>query len=515
MSNVKSLRQEGRLEEALTLALAENEAHPDDPRTWNDVVWCYDALCKRAAVQGDLMSFGKAFEELVSMNEFEKNQMLSDTMCWRLRALLANSASKVKSEEIPALADKVFEMAKHIHPTIPSEPYTVLCKAFYKLREHWSSFPVFMEWWGWDSFRPEDYACEIGLDGHNSPVSIVEGCHIGAAKILIKQHDKEAIMVFLPRMEQLNHDYPEMTYLGYYIGKLMFATGQAGQEALEALCPFVRKKRSEFWAWQLLSEAFPDDREKKLACLLRAADCRTKEEFLLNVRLQLTYLFLNGHDYANASYQLHKYVAEKARQKKMLSRDVWHLTQESWFAQNNPKERPAVNLDFMAITNEIVFGDVPYHIGVVSHVSADKKMVTMIYGKEKSGFFKYDRFLKTIHPGDFLKLKWEDISSDGFVRPMICSQITEAEAMTLQTSEGPLDNFFRRVSGKVSSNRAGTAWFVKFNEASAFIPHDLLRRHPLQVGDSISARILWDRNHTRGDWGWKCVEIVYKSLEKA
>ena len=199
----------------------------------------------------------------------------------------------------------------------------------------------------------------------------------------------------------------------------------------------------------------------------------------------------------------------------MLSRDVWHLTQESWFAQNSPKERPAVNLDFMAITNEIVFGDVPYHIGVVSHVSADKKMVTMIYGKEKSGFFKYDRFLKTIHPGDILKLKWEDISSDGFIRPMICSQITEAEAMTLQTSEGPLDNFFRRVSGKVSSNRAGTAWFVKFNEASAFIPHDLLRRHPLQVGDSISARILWDRNRTRGDWGWKCVEIVYKSLEKA
>lgn len=511
-TTIQSLRHEGKLDEALAMALVHHEAHPDDKRTWNDIVWCYDAICKHAAIQSDCDRFAEAFGELVSMHEFETNRMLSDTMCWRLRALLANVTSKIQSEKIPTFADRVFAMAQQICPDVPSEPYSVLCKAFYKLRAHWNGFPSFMEWWGWDSFRSEDYQCEEGPDGHKNPVSLVEGCYIGVAKILIKQHDVDAIRIFLPKMEMLNQAHPEMIYIGYYLGKLMLAIGQTGEEALNALCPFVRMKKSEFWAWQLLSEVFADDADKKLACLLRAADCKTKEEFLLNVRLALTNQYLLRRDYANASYQLHKYVAEKARQKKMLSRDVWHLTQESWFAQNNLQERPAVNLDYLAITNEIVFGDIPYHIAVVSHVNDDKKMVTVIYGKEKSGFFKYDRFLKTIHSGDFLKLKWEDISDDGFVRPMICSQITEAEAMTLQTSEGPLYNFFRKVNGKVSSNRAGTAWFVKFNDASAFIPHDLLRRYPLQAGDSISARILCDRNRTRGDWGWKCLEIVPENV---
>ncbi len=506
--NIKTLRQEGKLDDALCLALAENEAHPDDPRTWNDIVWCYDAICKRAAEQGDLVSFNKAFEELVLMNEFEKNKMLSDSMCWRLRALLAKTTAKVQSEEIPSISDKVFEMAQHLHPTIPSAPYSVVCKAFYKLRQHWNGFPAFMEWWGWDNFRSEDYECETGPDGRKNPVSLVEGCYIGTAKIFIKQRDIEAIKAFIPKMEQLNRIMPQMTYLGYYIGKMMFATGQTGQEALDALCPFVRKKKSEFWAWQLLSDAFPNDKEKQLACLLRAADCKTKEEFLLNVRLELTCQFLLQHDYENASYQLHKYVAERTRQQRPLSRDVWHLTQEPWFTQHNPKQRPTVNLDYMDITDLIICGDLPLHVGVVSSVNFGKKMATVVYGKEKSGFFKYERFLKSIRVGDILVLKWEDITDDGYIKPLTCSQTTELEANALHPFEDALGIYFRKVNGKASCNRVGTAWFVKFDDGSAFIPQDLYRQHPLRAGEPLSARILWDYNRSRGEWGWKCVEIV-------
>ena len=365
-----------------------------------------------------------------------------------------------------------------------------------------------MDWWGWDSFRQEDYKCEVGADGRKSPVSLVEGCHIGVAKILIKQREKEAIMVFLPRMEQLNHVLPEMTYLGYYIGKLMFATGQAGQEALDALCPFVRKKKTEFWAWQLLSEAFPDDRQKKLACLLRAADCRTKEEFLLNVRLELTYQFLLQHDYENASYQLHKYVSEKNRQQKMLSRDVWHLTQEQWFQQYTPKQRPKVGIDYLAITDELICGDIPLHVGVVSKVNTDKKMVTVVYGNEKSCFFKYDRFMKTVHLGDILMLKWEEISDNGFVKPLICTKVDEEAAKNLQTADEALDSYYRKVSGTTRTNRMHTAWFLKFDDDSAFIPHDYWSRHPLQPSQSLTAHVLRVFNQARGEWGWRCIKIL-------
>lgn len=506
--NIKTLRQEGKLDEALALALAENEAHPDDPRTWNDIVWCYDAFCKRAAIDADLDQFQKAFDELVSMHEFETNRTLSDTMCWRLRALLANMTNGKPAEEIPTLADKVFPMLKEIHPAIPSEPYSVLCKAFYKCREQWDNFPAFMEQWGWDSFRPEDYQCEELPNGKKMPISLVEGCHIGTAKILIKQQDKEAIEAFLPRMEQLSQAHPEMIYVNYYIGKLMLANGQVGEDAVKAVCPFVRKKKSEFWAWQMLSEAYADNQEKRLACLLRAADCKTQEGFLVKVRLELTHEFLLRHDYANAGYQLHKYVAEKERQQSGLPRDIWHQTQESWYKENNPEQRPDVHLDYLSITNEILCGDYPVHLGVVSFVNHDKKMATVVYGKEKSGFFKYDRLLKQVRVGDLLVLKWDEISGDGFIKPLVCTPISEDEAKNLQPADGPLDTYYRIVSGKTRSNYAGNAWFLRFDGESAFIPGEYWRKHPLDAGQQLTAHILWDCNKTRGDWGWRCLNIL-------
>ena len=489
------------------MALVAHEAHPDDKRTWNDIVWCYDAICKHAAIQSDCDHFAEAFGELVSMHEFETNRMLSDTMCWRLRALLANVTSKIQSEEIPTFADRVFAMAQQICPDVPSEPYSVLCKAFYKLRAHWNGFPSFMEWWGWDSFRSEDYQCEEGPDGRRMPISLVEGCHIAVARILVSQHDCEAIRLFLPRMEQLAHAHPEMLYVGYYIGKLMFALGQSGEEALKALCPFVRKKKSEFWAWQLLAEAFPDNADKRLACLLRAAACKTKEEFLPKVRLELTYQFLQRHDYPNASYQLHKYLAERTRQQKMPPRDIWHLTQEPWYAAYDSNHCPKLPLDYQSITDEILFADFPRHICVVAHVNREKQMATVVYGKAKSGFFKYDCFLKNLRAGDLLQMRWEEVSADGYIKPLSCKCVTGEATTDTLAGDSHLDSFYRQVSGTASSNRAGTVWFLSFEGGSAFIPPELHSKRSLRPDQTLTAHILMTFNKARGEWGWRCIDV--------
>ena len=50
----------------------------------------------------------------------------------------------------------------------------------------------------------------------------------------------------------------------------------------------ARRKSSEFWTWSALAEAYPDDREQKIACLCRALQCNVQDEgFLVNMHQQL------------------------------------------------------------------------------------------------------------------------------------------------------------------------------------------------------------------------------------
>lgn len=94
-----------------------------------------------------------------------------------------------------------------------------------------------------------------------------------------------------------------MTYPGYFCGKLMISAGASREDALTAVVPFVRKK-TEFWAWQLLADVFKDEPDNRLACLLRAVHCKAKEEFLGKVRLALALAYIDRNDIARAKYHL-------------------------------------------------------------------------------------------------------------------------------------------------------------------------------------------------------------------
>lgn len=82
-----------------------------------------------------------------------------------------------------------------------------------------------MEWWGWQTFRPEDYLQEKLPNGKLMPLSLAEGCHIAYAKLLLQIGDKDRITRFLPQLESLSEAYPAMLYPGYYTGKLLVSIG--------------------------------------------------------------------------------------------------------------------------------------------------------------------------------------------------------------------------------------------------------------------------------------------------
>ena len=69
-------------------------------------------------------------------------------------------------------------------------------------------------------------------------------------------------------------------------------------------------------------------------------------------------------------------------------------------------------------------------------------MVTIVYGKGKEGFFKYDRFIKKLNNGDGMKIRIQEVSADGFMK-----------VFSARVSDAPVDSdYCKLVNGSVSSN---------------------------------------------------------------
>ena len=133
-------------------------------------------------------------------------------------------------------------------------------------------------------------------------MSLAERAYNANSKALLRLNDNERIREFLPKLDNLMNNHPEMTWPGYFYGKLLLSLGSTPEEELRVILPFARKKATEFWVWQLLSDVFVNDNEKRLACLLRAVHCDTQEQFLIKVRIKLARLFILQGQYNLAKY---------------------------------------------------------------------------------------------------------------------------------------------------------------------------------------------------------------------
>lgn len=499
-SDIKRLQQEGRLDDALEMAMGEYVKDPNALWAKYDLAWVYDAKCKDAATKGDVSSFAESFQPIVKLDVLAINEMLSDTLCWRFRALLANGSSQMEASDKPLFAQQVFEMVKSLGQPHPSESYSVLCKAFYHLRENWAGFIDFMEWWGWETFRPEDYNQEKLPNGKLMPLSLVEGCYIAYAKLLLQVGDRLRISEFLPRLEALSEAHPEMLYTGYYTGKLLISVGGERQAMLQKVLPFVRRKSGEFWAWQLLAEVMHDNEKVYLACLLRAVNCKTQDTFLVRVLYLLVNLSLSHSDYVAARLFLKRYVAAKTAAQSRLSADVVHWIDEPWYKDTltEGQKSEILQMDYQAITNEVLFADIPERPACIVHYDAMSRWATVVYGTQERGRIRIPKSMKNVCDGTCLMTR-------------IGAPTQESDKLTCYTirrikwEELPPTSFLRMVEGEVTANRSNSAFFVKFGKKFAFIPNELYKGKELKVGSKITAHVVLDYQKNKSCWSWRCL----------
>lgn len=494
-NTIKELRKSGRLEEALKLALTDYEEYPEIPYTATNLAWVYDAWCKHYAEKGDFQRFADTFQKLKDLNVLHDNQMLSNTLCWRFRSLLATIAQQGSNETIAKTAAEAFEMVKALNPEKPGEAYSVLFKAFYKIKDYWPGHKEFCDWWDFTNFRKEDYEGTPLPNGKKGAVSTAESAYISYAKELTRRQDEEAVRRFLPVLEQVDKTHPEMTYIGYYIGILLLQLKHE-QDALNVLRPFARKKQREFWVWKLLAQTQETNSDACLACLIRAVNCGTKENFLIKVRQELAQAFIQRHNYKSARSQIEHIRKCCMANGFKIPFQIQQWTRESWFNTPDCTDEHPVSFDYMEMTDELLFEDKQAITGIATQINTEKKTVSVIYGKEKAGFLSYGRFLKLVRVGDVLKIRPESIAASGYIKPLKVSILPDGI---------PDCDFYGRKTGKVISNRQQTVFFLKWDNGEAYIPVQLAKELSVVPGDRLRACVVRVHNPKRDSWGWRCL----------
>ncbi|MBA65146.1 MAG: hypothetical protein CMG55_05025 [Candidatus Marinimicrobia bacterium] len=171
-------------------------------------------------------------------------------------------------------------------------------------KDCFSNFFGFFMWWNQKNIRDEDYISN-NKDGIVYE-STVERVIKALGHICKKENDKQKLEYASNFIEKNYLKFPENEWFPYYLSLVWNKIGR-NPEALGLLIPIVRKKSSEYWAWQHLSECYQSGSIEKLQTLCKSLTCYVKSpEFLLNVRLELADELIKNRYLNEAKYQIMK-----------------------------------------------------------------------------------------------------------------------------------------------------------------------------------------------------------------
>ncbi|MGN1157566.1 MAG: DUF7017 domain-containing protein, partial [Agathobacter sp.] len=369
----------GRVQEAYELAKVYLEQHSTDLWAQRAMGWVLYYFIKGDVDSANYQMLLAHLDELKALKQLKipEDNMLFEKVMFKIAFFVKNCVPP-NGIESPVILSSIFARL-HEYNFCASKGYSFLLSSFIKCNG-WQEMADFLDWWNLDKLTQEDYV-PYQMDNGRTIMSLAERAFIAKSKALLRLNDIGRIKEFLPKMDNLMETHPEMTYPGYFYGKMLLSQGSTQEEALKVILPFVRKKATEFWVWQLLSDAFNGNTDKQLACLLRAVNCGARENFLGKVRIKLATIFIQQGQLDYAKYQIDKVTQCYLSQ-------GWHLPYEItiWIHQpwiNSVSANSAVPIDYMAITNSILCAGTDEAIAIVTRVDRLSHKVNLVYGLKK------------------------------------------------------------------------------------------------------------------------------------
>jgi tetratricopeptide (TPR) repeat protein len=514
---IKELRESGKLEEALMMAQNELEANPENIWGKRNLAWVFYAFLKKQ--QGNQDEFIAVLNKVIELKMPENENLFFEQFCW----VIGGHIFKVSKSEL-SNTDK-FNSVKMIFETLTqlkleqSKGHSFLLKSFHNAFKEVPSDGQFnidnfidtsknylevFQWAGFKSFLEEDFA-PFEINGRKI-MSFVEQVIIAYAKVLIKGErvedegvfasthiNKEKVEVFLVFLDQVIQEHPEYLYTLYYKSKLLLALNRF-EEAKKALVPFVKKKKNDFWVWDLLSEAYPDDVDIQIGCICKALTLNTKESFLVKVHQKLADLLVGKELFKEASIEILNSISIRKKNDWKLNNELIKYTHQEWFVKDaHIKDNKDFYHEQSLLAEELLYNNHTEMNIVVSFVNKNKKMISFVKDKTIHGFFSYKHLKLNPQNGDVLSVRLNKISDEGFYKVLTIKSNLNSESEALKTIKG----LFKAVPNKDFG-------FVN----DVFIAPDIVKENNLVDGNEIECKTILSFNKKKNEWSWRVFDIM-------
>ena len=492
MANVKDITtmcKAGQVQEAYELAKADLAAMPTDVWTQRAVGRALYYMIKTDSETGDYARLLEHIDELKSLDQLTiaNDSMIFDNVQFQIANFIKNRIHLTDIEASSKLST-LFSKLKD-YEFKPSIGHSFLLQTILKF-ENWPEIADFFDWWNLDNLTQENYTPYINQKGQKI-MTLAERAFIANSKALLRLNDLGRIEEFLPKMDNLMNNHKEMMYPSYFYGKLLLALGSNSDEALKVIIPFARKKATEFWVWQLLSDVFTNDDEKQLACLLRAVHCRTQEAFLGKVHIKLATLYIKNGLLNSARYHIDAVTRCYASQGWRLPNEIDCWIHQPWLNSTTPDEKDPI--DYKSITDAILCDGAEECIAVVTYVDPNSHKSFVIFGKEKRTVQKF-RF--KVHVGKTLKIHY------------IADNEGRMKVLSSTSVHLPSDlDYAKHVEGKIEKRDDKEFAFLKSGSVDCFVSPNIVRKYDLKDGDKVKSLIVYDYDKKKEAWNWVCVNI--------
>lgn len=494
---IKELRQSGKLDEALNLAKAELQAEPDNIWTKRNISWVYYDYLKQNARPELFDSFLHWLSEIRNLNLPAEEKMLFDHLSWQIGTIVFKTFN-TESADFGKMM-QLLDITKSFPVTRPSEGYSFLFKAFHRALKDTPNYVEFADWWDFSNFRPEDFEKEKLLNGKEI-MATAEQAYIAYARHLLPKIDQSGAMhfdqekaaAFLPKLAEIAERYPRFQYPPYFQAKLLLALGDK-EDTLSALLPFVKKKQNDFWAWDVLGDAFESDPDKKLACYCKALSCRAPEEMLVNLRQRMAGLLIERSMFSEAKTEIEKLIHARSENGWKTPAAVLAWQSQAWYAstQSNTTNN-AFYKKYIPVAEALLFSDIPEELIIVDFVNSDKKILNFIASENKFGFFKYERFLKDVKVGDVLKVRFQSGKK---------GEIFQIYTVIKTTDQQVSSAFLKHVEGTVRINPGHAFGFLD----DVFVHPSIISKHKLSNGSFFKGAAIKTYNKQKQNWAWKII----------
>lgn len=492
MANVRDITTKckaGQVQEAYDLAKADLAKMPADVWKQRAVGWTLYYMIKADSEVGDYAKLLGHIDELKSLDQLSlaNDGMIFDNVQFQIANFIKSHIPLTDIEASSKLSTFFLKLKKYEFKS--SIGHSFLLQTILKF-ENWSEMPDFFDWWNLDNLTLEDYTPYINQKGQKI-MTLAERAFIANSKALLRLNDLGRIKIFLPKLDNLMNNHKEMMYPGYFYGKLLLALGSNSDDALKVIIPFARKKATEFWVWQLLSDIFTNDEEKQLACLLRAVHCRTQEDFLGKVHIKLATLYIKRGMLNSARFHIDAVTRCYASQGWRTPNEIDCWIHQPWINSTTPDCKDPI--DYMAITDAILCNGAQECIAVVTYVEQNTHKASIIYGKEKRTVQKF-RFKANV--GKTLRLHY---ITDSEGRMKVLSSTTVYLPSDL--------DYAKYVEGNINKRDDKDFAFLKSGSINCFVSPNIVKKYDLKNGDKIKSLIVYDYNKKKDAWNWVCVNV--------